>query len=130
MGFPANDGKQSNQLSGNLGCQSLCPCPGCGQPRKALGNWNVKLWEMYRKTKQEAGRPDPGKFPYESSPKLERKNSQDKSAEKYIKSTYNGQRKLSAARECELNLEVFSTYRYPHFVEPSCKFCGEPLHDS
>ena len=76
------------------------------------------------------GGPDPGKCPYESPPRREGKNSQDKSAEKYINSTSKGHRKLSAVKERELSLEVFSTYRYPHFVEPSCKFCGEPLHDS
>jgi len=130
MGFPANDGKQSNQLSGNLGCQNLVPCPRCGQQRKHLGNWNVQLWEMYRKTEQEAERPDPGKCPYESPPRREGKNSQDKSAAKYIKSTNEGLKKLTAVKERELNLEVVSTYRYPHLVEPAWKFCGEPLHDS
>ena len=56
MGFPANDTKQSTQLSGNIGCQSLCACPACGQQRKDFGNWNVLLYEMYRKGEIEAGR--------------------------------------------------------------------------
>ena len=56
MGFPANDGKQSNQLSGNIGCQSICACPGCGQQQKFFGNWNVLLYDMFCKGKIEAGR--------------------------------------------------------------------------
>ncbi|EJK72935.1 hypothetical protein THAOC_05483, partial [Thalassiosira oceanica] len=40
MGFNACDGKQVNQQSGNLGCQSICACTACMQQRINFGNWN------------------------------------------------------------------------------------------
>lgn len=73
---------------------------------------------------------DPGKCPYKSPPKRGGENRQDKSAEIYMRETNNGKRQLTAARERDLNLKVFSIQRYPHLIEPWWKFCGEPLHDS
>ena len=51
---------------------------------------------------------DPGKCPYKSPPKRGGENRQDKSAEIYMRETNNGKRQLTAAREQDLNLKVFS----------------------
>ena len=46
-----------------------------------------------------------------------------------MRETNNGKRQLTATREQDLNLKVFSIQRYPHLIEPWWKFCGEPLHN-
>ena len=130
MGFPAHDGKQYSQLSGNIGCSSLFPCPGCGRERKDFDLYNVILWKRYRDREVQAGRNDPGECKWKPPIKRVGEKCSLRCAEVYSERTNKGSRKLSKPVERKLNCDVLSVYNKPHLVEPWWKFCADPLHDS
>ena len=47
IGFPANDGKQTCILVGNISNSGICACPSCMCQRHNFGLWPERLKELY-----------------------------------------------------------------------------------